>query len=117
MGSVSIDTSRAIYEDALRAYSDSQHPCYKFRFLQPELAQAEWQLPEPFNGHSADRGIVFLGLNPKVADAKQCLASARRLRSGMRFYRHRFDNEPSNWALLYRHYQALGEIAVGPGSG
>ena len=47
--SISLATSRAIYDDALRAFTDAQHPCHRFRTLQPEINEAEWQLPEPFN--------------------------------------------------------------------
>jgi hypothetical protein len=112
-GTVSLTTSQAIYDDALRAYADERHPCHKFRSLQPEVDQAGWQLPEPFNGDSANAGVVFLGLNPSYGGPEWVPPLGTEFKEWDAFYRRRFDGDPSNWALLYRRYQQLGEQAVG----
>jgi hypothetical protein len=114
-GTISLATSRAIYDDALFAYADERHPCHKFRSLQLEVEQADWQLPEPFNGDSANAGIVFLGLNPSYGGPEWVPPLGTQFDEWDTFYRHRFDGDPSKWALLYRRYQQLGELAVGAG--
>src|SRR5438270_12220715 len=64
-GAVSRETSKAIYEDALRAHDDPDHPCHRFVALQRDVpAGWIWQLPIPFMGRGASAGIVFLGVNP-----------------------------------------------------
>jgi len=47
---VSLELSRAIYDDARRAYEDIGHPCHAFRYRQDGVDDDRWQLPEPFNG-------------------------------------------------------------------
>jgi len=36
VGTISQQTSHAVYDDALRAYRDPAHPCHLFRTLQRE---------------------------------------------------------------------------------
>ena len=112
-GVISSATSRAIYEDALRAYSDQEHPCHGFRELQHGVPDESWQLPEPFNGASARAGIVFLGLNPSYSAAEAVPRLGTSFNDWDHFYRHRLDGDPSKWPLLYRRYQTVGQIAVG----
>src|SRR5918911_117325 len=114
VGTISEQTSRAVYDDALRAYADPGHPCHAFRTLQPEVPDAEWQLPEPFNGASADAGIVFLGLNPSYDPREPVPRIGTPFEAWDAFYRHRLDGDPASWPLLYQRYQQLGQLATGP---
>jgi hypothetical protein len=113
-GTISLTTSRAIYDDALLAYVDERHPCHKFRSLQPCTHQADWQLPEPFNGKSANAGIVFLGLNPSYGGTEWVPPIGTDFEEWDTFYRRRFGGDSSKWARLYQRYQQLGELALGP---
>jgi len=112
---ISEQTSRAVYDDALLAYADPAHPCHVFRTLQRDVPDAEWQLPEPFNGASATAGIVFMGLNPSYDPGEPVPRIGTSFEDWDTFYRHRLDGEPSLWPLLYRRYQQIGQIAVGDG--
>jgi len=44
---VSLELSRAIYDDARRAYEDIGHPCHAFRYRQGGVDDDRWQLPQP----------------------------------------------------------------------
>lgn len=111
---VSEKTSRAIFDDAVAAYRDPAHPCHLFRQLQPGVPDAEWELPEPFNGHSAKAGIVFLGLNPSYDPAEAVPRIGCSFEEWDVYYRARFDTAPTTWHKLYRRYQRIGELASGP---
>jgi hypothetical protein len=114
-GAVSLELSRAIYDDALCAFADVAHPCHVFRHLQVGVEDDRWQLPEPFNGHSADAGIVFLGLNPSYDPREPVPTIASSIEEWDGYHRARFDRPAHEWHRLYRRYQAVGEAAVGPG--
>jgi hypothetical protein len=110
--SISHKSSRAIFEDALAAYETGDHPCHLFRNLQIGVADNEWQLPEPFNGRSAQAGIVFLGLNPSY-DPKESVPRVRATFAEWDgFYRGRFEGPTARWHKLYRRYQLIGELAT-----
>jgi len=108
-------TSRAIFDDALCAYQDPAHPCHHFRWLQAGVSDDSWQLPEPFNGHSANSGIVFLGLNPSYDPSEDVPTIRSSFEQWDGYYRARFDREISHWHKLYRRYQTVGEMATSPG--
>jgi len=112
-GTISQETSHAVYDDARRAYSDPDHPCHLFRTLQRKVPDAAWQLPEPFNGAAAAAGIVFLGLNPSYNPDEDVPTIVTPFEEWDAFYRHRLDGDPARWPLLYRRFQQLGQVAVG----
>jgi hypothetical protein len=112
--SISHELSRAIYDDAMRAYHDPIHPCHIFRSLQPEVPDADWQLPEPFNGTSANAGIVFLGLNPSYDPHEAVPRIGAQFGEWDHFYRNRFETTVDHWHKLYRRYQRVGELATSP---
>jgi hypothetical protein len=111
--SVSMELSRAIFDDAIRAYTEVAHPCHAFRYLQVGVQDDRWQLPEPFNGRSADAGIVFLGLNPSYDPGEPVPTVGSSFEEWDGYYRARFDRPSREWHKLYRRYQAVGEVAVG----
>lgn len=110
---MSLELSRAIYDDAKRAYEDIGHPCHGFRYRQDRVPDDRWQLPEPFNGRSADAGIVFLGLNPSYDPREPVPTIGSSFGEWDGYYRARFDSPVPGWHKLYRRYQAVGELAVG----
>ncbi len=112
MNVVTEATSRAIFDDALRAFRDSDHPCYRFKNLQPDVPMNRWQLPEPFNGHAANAGIVFLGLNPSYGPLEAVPRIGSSFEDWDTFYRRRFDSAPEMWHRLYRRYDRIGQLAV-----
>jgi hypothetical protein len=71
-------------------------------------------MPEPFNGRSADAGIVFLGLNPSYDPREPVPTIGSSFVEWDGYYRARFDSPLAEWHKLYRRYQAVGEMAVGP---
>jgi hypothetical protein len=110
---VSMGLSRAIYEDAIRAFEDAAHPCHAFRRLQDGVPDDRWQMPEPFNGRTADAGIVFLGLNPSYDPREAVPTIGSSFEEWDCSHRARFDSAEPGWHKLYRRYQAVGEMAVG----
>ena len=98
----------------MEAYCNPEHPCHMFPTLQHGVADENWQLPEPFNGASATAGIVFVGLNPSYNPCERVPRIGASFEEWDSFYRYRFDSDPAQWARLYRRYQQLGQIAVGP---
>jgi hypothetical protein len=104
--------SRAIYEDAIQAYTDPLHPCHPFRHLQTGVPDYAWQLPEPFNGHSANAGLVFLGLNPSYDPVESVPRLSANFEEWDSYYRGRFDSPSQTWHKLYRRYQRIGELAL-----
>ena len=110
--SVSLATSRAIYDDAREAYSVEEHPCHLFRWLQTGVPDADWQLPEPFNGRSANAGVIFLGLNPSYDPNEGVPRIASTFAEWDMYYRARFDSPSEGWHKLYRRYQRVGELAT-----
>jgi hypothetical protein len=116
MGTVSIETSRAIYDDALTAYGDQSHSCHGFIDFQPISGAGDdptWELPIPFLGAQADRGLVFLGVNPSYWKGEPDPRLGAPFESWDRWARGYFDNTPSPWARLYSCYQAIGEAVFG----
>lgn len=111
---VSRATTAEIFEDAVRTYDDGDHPCHVFRSLQPEIPDEAWQLPEPFNGHSANAGIVFLGLNPSYDPGEDVPRIGCAFDAWDRYYRARLDSPSQTWHKLYKRCQRVGELAVGP---
>jgi hypothetical protein len=105
--------SRVIYDDAIRAFEDAAHPCHAFRRLQDGVPDDRWQMPEPFNGRTADAGIVFLGLNPSYDPREAVPTIGSSFAEWDGYYRARFDSREPRWHKLYRRYQAVGEMAVG----
>ncbi len=110
--SISRDSSLAIFDDALAAYSAPDHPCHVFRSLQTGVADSDWQLPEPFNGRSARAGLVFLGLNPSYDPSEPVPRVNATFDEWDAFYRRRFDGPKSIWHKLYQRYQGVGELAT-----
>ena len=111
---VSVETARALYADAKDAYTRSDHPCHRFRALQPGVPDEEWQLPEPFNGRSAQAGMVFLGLNPSYDPGEAVPRIRASFDEWNEYYRCRFDGPSKGWHKLYRRYQQIGELAFSP---
>ena len=119
MTSVSSATSRAIYDDAMVAYEDPDHPCHVFRDLQPVFHPGDdpkWILPVPFLGATAAMGLVFLGLNPNYdnspRDTDPRIGTA--FEAWDEWARSYFEATRRPWARLYRLYQAIGEAAFDP---
>ncbi len=112
--SISHDSSLAIFDDALAAYSAADHPCHVFRSLQTGVTDSEWQLPEPFNGNAARAGLVFLGLNPSYDPNEPVPRVNATFDEWDAFYRRRFDGPKSIWHKLYQRYQVVGELATSP---
>jgi len=111
-GAVSRDTSRAIYQDALDAHADPDHPCHPFVELQREVPDGwVWQLPIPFMGRRAGRGIVFLGLNPSYGPGDDPRLGCD-FETYDHYWRSWFDAHAGSWPRLYQHYQEIGASAV-----
>lgn len=113
MRSVSIATSRAIFEDAIRAHDDPSHPCHSFVALQHNVEPAKWQMPIPFMGASAAKGLVFMGLNPSYDPNEASPRSGVSFEEWDHFSRTAFDAPPTTWPRLYRWYQRIGQHAFG----
>jgi hypothetical protein len=111
--SISRKMSKAIFEDALVAYRNVEHPCHQFVGLQHGVAPDRWQLPVPFMGHSAGRGVVFLGLNPSWNELEPSPRWGVEFDEFDRFWREAFDSIEPAWPSLYRWYQRIGERALG----
>lgn len=111
---VSQQTSRLIFDDAIEAYRNPDHPCHRFVELQVGISPDQWQLPEPFNGRSCNSGLVFLGLNPSFGANEDVPRIGSSFEDWDRFYRARFDGLPPEMYFLYKRYQTLGEYAAGP---
>lgn len=113
MQSVSIASSRAIFEDSKRAHDDASHPCHRFVELQHGVPPDRWQLPIPFMGASAGRGLVFMGLNPSYDPNEPSPRWGAGFDEWDAFWRSAFDSPPATWPRLYRWYQRIGERAFG----
>jgi hypothetical protein len=105
--------SRAIYDDAIRAFEEAAHTCHAFRTLQDDVPDDRWQMPEPLNGRTAGAGIVFIGLNPSYDPREAVPAIGSSFAEWDGYHRARFDSPAPGWHKLYRRYRAIGEMAVG----
>ena len=111
---VTLETSRRIYEDALVAYTNAQHPCHVFRGLQGDATDEQWQMPEPFAGARARREIVFFGLNPSYRAGEHEDRGPTRTASFYEwdlFYRTRYESSGGLTHPLYQRYQEIGAAA------
>src|SRR5438445_13114673 len=95
------------------AYGDEGHPCHQFVHLQKGVAPERWQLPEPFNGWSANAGLVFMALNPSYDPSEDVPRLGASFEEWDRYYRGRFDASSWSPGTLYGRYQQLGVIAQG----
>lgn len=111
-GSVSQATSRRIFDDAQAAHEDPGHPCHRFVALQAGVAADHWQLPVPFMGRSANRGIVFLGFNPSWDPNEVSPRWGCSFADFDSYSRSVFASPSTSWPRLYRWYQAIGERAL-----
>lgn len=117
MSTVSIATARWLLNDAEAAFHDPEHPCHPFRDTQDteghHLSWEQWQLPVPFLGREAKRGLLFLGFNPSFGGE---LGSPRGGTSLGAYYRYWSDLADSDFAerlaQLYQRYTELGELAA-----
>src|SRR5215472_17410886 len=104
-GTVSRESSRAIYQDALDAHDDPDHPCHRFVALQRDVPVGwVWQLPIPFMGRRAGQGIVFLGLNPSYGPGDDPRWGCD-FETFDRYWREWFDSDARVWPRLYQRYQ------------
>jgi hypothetical protein len=113
MNRVSDEVARAVFDDAHRAYVEQNHPCHQFRNLQAGVPDDRWQLPEPFDGRTANAGLVFLGHNPSYNPQEAVPTIATDYEDWRSFCEARFDASEKQWDLLYRKYQHIGAFAVG----
>ena len=117
MGGVTVKTSRAIYDDALAAYRDENQVCHRFVDLQPVAGPGDdpsWELPVPFLGERADRGMVFLGVNPSYWKREGDPRLGATFDTWDSWARSYFSKAPHPWATLYQRYQLIGETVFGP---
>lgn len=109
--SVSVATSRVIYDEALRAHDDPAHPCHRFVGLQHNVPPELWQMPTPFMGSSAAKGLVFMGLNPSYDPNENTPRWGASFEQWDRYWRDAFESPPSTWPRLYQWYQRIGQRA------
>lgn len=110
---VSVATSRKIFDDATRVHEDPSHPCRRFITLQHGVSPDRWQLPIPFMGATAIKGVVFLGLNPSYDPNEASPRWGVGFDEWDTFWRSAFDAPSDTWPRLYRWYQRIGERAFG----
>ena len=113
MNRVSDVVARAVFNDAKKAYAEPSHPCHQFRKLQHGVPDEQWQLPEPFDGRTANAGLVFLGHNPSYNPREDVPTIATDYEQWRSFCEARFDAPEDQWDKLYRKYQRIGAFAVG----
>jgi hypothetical protein len=113
MNRVSDELARAVFDDAHRAYAEPSHPCHQFRDLQHGVPDERWQLPEPFDGRTANAGLVFLGHNPNYDPQEDVPTIATDYEQWLPFCQARFDVPEDQWDKLYQKYQRIGAFAVG----
>jgi len=114
---VSIETARWLLDDANAAFHDPDHPCHRFCNTQDtqcdHLTWEQWQLPVPFLGRQAKRGLLFLGFNPSFGGE---VGSPRGGISLEAYYRYWSDLPDSAFAerqaQLYQRYTELGELGA-----
>lgn len=114
MNQVSEETSRLIFDDAIDAYRNPDHPCHRFVEQQIGIPPDQWQLPEPFNGWRCNSGLVFLALNPSFDANEDVPRIGSSFEDWDRFYRARFDGLHPDLHFLYKRYQTFGQYAAGP---
>jgi hypothetical protein len=113
MNRVSDEIARAVFDDAYRAYVEPSHPCHQFRKLQHGVPDEKWQLPEPYDGRTANAGLVFLGHNPSYDPDEDVPTIATGYEEWRSFFQARFDVPEERWHKLYRRYQRIGAVAAG----
>ena len=113
MNRVSDEIARTVFDDAHRAYVEPSHPCHQFRNLQHGVPDDRWQLPEPFDGRTANAGLVFLGHNPNYDPREDVPTITTDYEQWRSFCEARFDAPEDQWDMLYRKYQRIGVTAVG----
>jgi len=111
--SVSLSTSRAIFDDAERAHDDPSHPCHSFVDLQHGVDPSRWQMPIPFMGTTAAKGLVFLGLNPSYDPNEESPRWGVSFEEWDGFWRRAFESRTVAWPHLYQWYQRIGVHALG----
>jgi hypothetical protein len=113
MNRVSNELARAVFDDAHRAYVEPSHPCHQFRSFQHDVPDERWQMPEPFDGRTANAGLVFLGHNPSYDPHEDAPTIATDYEHWRSFCEARFDAPEKRWDMLYRKYQCIGAFAAG----
>jgi hypothetical protein len=111
--SVSVPTSRAIYDDAVRAHDDFTHPCHRFVGLQHNVPPERWQMPIPFMGATAAKRLVFIGLNPSYDPNENTPRWGISFEEWDQFWRAAFNPPSATWPRLYQWYQRIGQRAFG----
>ncbi|MGH7641966.1 MAG: hypothetical protein ACRENX_02950 [Candidatus Dormibacteria bacterium] len=66
-------------------------------------------------GERADRGLVFLGVNPSYRKGEQGPRIGDSFETWDGWARHYFTDTPQPWATLYRRYHLIGKAVYGPG--
>ena len=102
---ISARYSREVFEDALSAVNDKDHPCRHMFDWQLKNHYEPFQLPEPFSGAQAQMRIALVGLNPSVTHDEiiPTLEKDWTFEAYDKFFRSRFDD-------LHRDHQ--GKIFV-----
>jgi hypothetical protein len=113
MNRVSDELARAVFDDAHRAYVEPSHPCHQFRSFQHDVPDERWQMPEPFDGRTANAGLVFLGHNPNYDPHEDVPTIATDYEHWRSFCEARFDAPKKRWDMLYQKYQCIGAFAAG----
>lgn len=106
---VSAELSKAVFDDALVAHDDPNHPCHAFVGVQVGVDPGRWQLPVPFMGSEANLGLVFLGLNPNWRADEDSPRWGCTFEEYDRFWRQVFEAPPATWPKLYQWYQRIGQ--------
>jgi hypothetical protein len=86
--------SRRVFEDALEAVQERNHPCHHFVQWQEEQDDYRaFQLPEPFSGRWSILKLAFIGLNPSFtgAEVMPCYQPGVEFDHYDDFFRSRFD--------------------------
>src|ERR1041384_6152591 len=112
-GAICRSMSSAIFDDAVRAHDDPSHPCHIFVELQHNVDPGRWQMPTPFIGAGAARGLVFLGLNPSYDPNEESPRWGVGFEDWDGFWRQGFASRKPVWPRLYQWYQRIGERAFG----
>lgn len=116
LGDVSRETSRAIYDDAFGALDDLEHPCH--HFVGTQVAGVPdgwlWQLPIPFMGRRAGKGVVFMSLNPSYGPGDDPTVETP-FDDYDTFWRAYFETHVNGLHFLYQRQAEIGRIALGDG--
>jgi|GEM_PF-1424070 len=89
---------KAVFDDALSAVTDKNHPCHHLVEWQNKEGYRPFQLPEPFSGRKTSLGIAFVGLNPSISHNENIPTYSQNASNGDfekydEFYRSRFDDK------------------------